>query len=1098
MKKLNLTLFCCLLVAMAAWAQSSYDLNRPFGFCTVSSRTDKSNTFNITGGGGYIYNPTDGSVTDIEGNAVDASKVKVLKKSDVTSDDIIKNAIKSSNYSVIIFDGSEGDFTINQQIPLDNVTGKTLLGINNARLCTKFVVNAEIREAIAASGAHGASTDKGTGGTLSNGVEISEAAEFLTRQAIIDKTGDSDENYRKSGIFKIPSTASNIIIRNIKFVGPGAIDAGAYDLISATGSKHVWVDHCEFTDGMDGNFDITNSADFYTVSWCTFSYTERSYMHQNTNLVGSSDDEPTGYLNTTFANNIWGAGCKQRMPMARVGKIHMLNNYYNCAGSNLSLCINPRANSEFLVEGNYFASGITSSSKLLKVDGATACTIANNNVASASIPSSTGSTVSVPYSYTVNNASTMKNQLEQYAGATLFVSPSKNTNITATVDGEEASFSNDSYTYSFDAPDAKAAYSVVLTLPAGATVSAVTGATLVSGTTYSITAPAEGSTVSATFTITSADGTVNHTYTIVLKSISNVKYADIKTSGNTTIYYWNSKSGSTTKSDFKVLTGSYKTYSSGSEISYGGSTYKYGLKMETNTEAQLKISEKSNVVFVFDTASKRFYLNGSTCTTDANGVYFTELESGTYTIKKQDSPNLVAVYVTPSGSSPQPTLYTVTYNANGHGTCSTANWTQTSEGQSTTLPSVTANTGYRFMGWATSSVAVIAEYNAGASYTPISDVTLYAVYQQEQQGGGDDGDVATLFSWESTNNTVEGVTVTGGTAMGNLASSNGIYVMKLADKPSGLVDGSHVIVTLSNGNTFAEGDVITVTGFYSKDSNTETSFGVIPGENNSKAILGTDTDWPNNYGRNYGTDGFTQVTHTYILTSAFNDQTAITLTRGSKSGTGLYLTKVEVTREVSSLPSTVTATVASTRKFGSFSSLYNVDFGTDENAAVQAYTVKVKDATSVVLTRHYGVLPAGEGVVLYAPGTTKSQEFYVASGDYAALADNDMIGVPVATNVDMDATGGRAYVVNSDAFKPLSVSGTIAAGKAYIRIPSSLGGAKAISMMFNDDNATGISNHYFFNTNPSSMKIYNLQGIEVKNPVRGRIYIINNKKCIFK
>ena len=358
---------------------------------------------------------------------------------------------------------------------------------------------------------------------------------------------------------------------------------------------------------------------------------------------------------------------------------------------------------------------------------------------------------------------------------------------------------------------------------------------------------------------------------------------------------------------------------------------------------------------------------------------------------------------------------------------------------------------------------------------------------------------ATLFCWESTNNTVDGVTVTGGTATGTFASTNGLYAMKLADKPSSLTDGNHVIVTLSNGITFAEGDVITVTGFYSKNSNTETSFGVVPGSETNKAILGTETDWPNNYGRNYGEDGFTQVTHSYTLTSDFDNLTTILLTRGSKSGTNLYLTKVEVTRENSSLPATVTATVASTRKFGSFSSIYNVDFGTDENADVQAYTVKVKDATSVVLTRFFGVLPAGGGVVLYAPDATKSQTFNVAASATALTIDNDMIGVPVATNVEKDATEGHAYVVNSDAFRPLSTSGTIAAGKAYIRIPSSTGGAKAISMIFNDEEeATSISNYNFFNTNLSNMKIYNLQGIEVKNPIRGHIYIINNKKCIFK
>lgn len=407
-------LVLCAFVCINVNAQiSSYDKNEPFGFCAMSSRTDAKSTYNITGGGGYVYHQKDGSVTDGKGNKVDASKIKVLKKGNVTKDDDIKNAIR--NYSVVIFDGSDGDFTVNQQITIDG-QGKTLLGINGARLCTNFVVSEEIRQVIAASGAHSASTSDG-GGTLSNGTSVKEEAEFLTRQAIIDYTGDAKETYRKAGIFKLSSAARNIIIRNIKFVGPGSIDVGGYDLISSTGAKNVWVDHCDFTDGMDGNFDITNSADFHTVSWCTFSYTERSYMHQNTNLIGSSDSEAKGYLNTTFAYNIWGDGCKQRMPMARAGKIHMLNNYYCCVKA--GTCMNPRANSEFLVEGNYYDPAIIQSKLISISSDALACTIADNNVASYDFPEGKGAVVTVPYAYTVNDATTMKDEAIAYAGATL-------------------------------------------------------------------------------------------------------------------------------------------------------------------------------------------------------------------------------------------------------------------------------------------------------------------------------------------------------------------------------------------------------------------------------------------------------------------------------------------------------------------------------------------------------------------------------------------------------------------------------------------------------------------------------------------------------
>lgn len=386
-----------------------FDTSKPFGFCTVNSRTEAT-PYDITGGGCYTY-PVP---SDFTGKVV---TLKAEKNADGTPKDMrskIVNAIKSNK--VIIFDGSEGDFIISSTIglPSSQGTGKTLLGINNARLCTKWYVTDEIKEALDKANVKSKSSSGG-GGKLSNGESVSEEREMVTRQTIIDLTGDQNEACREAGIFSF-SSCTNVIIRNINFVGPGAVDVGGADLISFTGSKHCWVDHCQFTDGTDGNFDITKSSDFNTVSWCTFSYTDRSYDHRNTNLIGSSDSEAKGFLNTTFAFNWWGNKCDQRMPMARAGKIHMLNNYYTCTGN--SAAINPRKNSEFLVEGNYFASGV---SRIYSQDDAIAVTWADNNYApSASKPSSFGTTVTVPYNYTIAETSTIPTEVESKAGATLF------------------------------------------------------------------------------------------------------------------------------------------------------------------------------------------------------------------------------------------------------------------------------------------------------------------------------------------------------------------------------------------------------------------------------------------------------------------------------------------------------------------------------------------------------------------------------------------------------------------------------------------------------------------------------------------------------
>ena len=398
-KKLLTTLMACFTLIVSA---TDYDQNKPFGFCTRSSRTDANSTYNVTGGGCYTYPvPSDF-----------AGKVIVLKSNGKDMKRDIQNAIKQ--HDVIIFDGSNGDFIVSSNVNIEG-DNKTLLGINNARLCTKFHLTPEIITALNNAGVPHMSTHDG-GGTLPNGQRVREEAEFNTRKIIIELTGDNTESYRKSGILTVRQ--ENIIIRNITFVGPGSIDVGGSDLLSFNGAKHCWIDHCSFSDGMDGNFDITQSSDFNTVSWCTFSYTERSYMHQNTNLIGYSDREPTGYLNTTFAFNWWGQGCVQRMPMIRVGKIHMLNNYFS--STTATNCINPRKNSEVLIEGNYFEKGVK---RYFSQKDAISVTWADSNFAEepnqSGTPESTGTTITIPYEYTVAPYADVPATVKKHAGATL-------------------------------------------------------------------------------------------------------------------------------------------------------------------------------------------------------------------------------------------------------------------------------------------------------------------------------------------------------------------------------------------------------------------------------------------------------------------------------------------------------------------------------------------------------------------------------------------------------------------------------------------------------------------------------------------------------
>jgi pectate lyase len=135
---------------------------------------------------------------------------------------------------------------------------------------------------------------------------------------------------------------NNVIIRNIKF--SNASD----DSISVTNkAHHVWIDHCEFTNGFDGLVDIKRESDFVTVSWNKF------YNHVKTSLVGHSDTftADIGHLRVTYHHNFFD-GTSSRHPRVRFGNpVHVFNNYYR---GNAEYGVASTENAGVLVEGNYF------------------------------------------------------------------------------------------------------------------------------------------------------------------------------------------------------------------------------------------------------------------------------------------------------------------------------------------------------------------------------------------------------------------------------------------------------------------------------------------------------------------------------------------------------------------------------------------------------------------------------------------------------------------------------------------------------------------------------------------------------------------------
>ena len=137
---------------------------------------------------------------------------------------------------------------------------------------------------------------------------------------------------------------TNIIMRNVTFKSAGAYDIDGNDNLCFENCKNMWVDHCDFQDGVDGNFDCKKQSDNICVSWCKFHYLKSpmsggsggSNDHRYTNLWGSSDTytNDRGKLRTTFVCCWWGEGCRERMPRVRFGQVHLVNCLWNSSVAN--------------------------------------------------------------------------------------------------------------------------------------------------------------------------------------------------------------------------------------------------------------------------------------------------------------------------------------------------------------------------------------------------------------------------------------------------------------------------------------------------------------------------------------------------------------------------------------------------------------------------------------------------------------------------------------------------------------------------------------------------------------------------------------------
>ncbi|WP_205326090.1 polysaccharide lyase family 1 protein [Glycomyces sp. YM15] len=214
----------------------------------------------------------------------------------------------------------------------------------------------------------------------------------------------------------------NLTVRNVKKSGSPTSNGG--DAIGMeAGVRNVWADHLTLeasggeSEGYDGLFDMKNDTKYVTLSYSIMRNSERG------GLVGSSETDLTNSF-ITYHHNLY-QNLNSRVPLLRGGTAHVYNNHY--VGI-VESGINSRAGAKAKVDNNYFEDSKDVLGTFYTDERGTWQTSGNildnvtwssqgseNYPAGPSMPSTT--TVSIPYSYSLDNASCVPSIVGQTAGA---------------------------------------------------------------------------------------------------------------------------------------------------------------------------------------------------------------------------------------------------------------------------------------------------------------------------------------------------------------------------------------------------------------------------------------------------------------------------------------------------------------------------------------------------------------------------------------------------------------------------------------------------------------------------------------------------------
>ncbi|MFG2250187.1 polysaccharide lyase family 1 protein [Spirillospora sp. NPDC048823] len=214
----------------------------------------------------------------------------------------------------------------------------------------------------------------------------------------------------------------NVTVRNVKKSGSPTSNGG--DAIGMESDvRNVWVDHTTLeasggeSEGFDGLFDMKDNTRYVTLSYSVLRNSGRG------GLVGSSEsDRSNGFI--TYHHNLY-ENIDSRTPLLRGGIAHVYNSHFT--GITKS-GINSRAGARAKVDSNYFQDSkdvlgtfYTDEAGYWQVGGNIFDNVTWSSPGSENHPAGpdpqSNTTVSIPYSYTLDDAGCVPDVVNQTAGA---------------------------------------------------------------------------------------------------------------------------------------------------------------------------------------------------------------------------------------------------------------------------------------------------------------------------------------------------------------------------------------------------------------------------------------------------------------------------------------------------------------------------------------------------------------------------------------------------------------------------------------------------------------------------------------------------------